>query len=106
MFLHRFICWSPADGHIVGSSILAKIPINNEVIGFQSDTSTPYFVELDNRHISEILFELKDHHGRTIDQISEITTKGNLFSDMTFTWEVYERGASPHELNAPVINYN
>jgi len=94
------------DTHIVGSSILAKIPINNEVIGFQSDTSTPYFVELDNRHISEILFELKDHHGRTIDQISEITTKGNLFSDMTFTWEVYERGASPHELNAPVINYN
>ena len=63
-------------------------------------------MELDNRHISEILFELKDHHGRTIDQISEITTKGNLFSDMTFTWEVYERGASPHELNAPVINYN
>ena len=94
------------DTHIVSSSIIAKIPINNEVIGFQSDTSTPFFVELDNRHISEILFEVKDHHNRTIDQIADITTKGNLFADLTLVWEVYERGASPHELNAPVKNYN
>ena len=94
------------DTHIVASSILAKIPINNEVIGFQLDTSTPYYVDLDNRHISEILFELKDHHGRSIDQIADITSKGNLFSDMTLNWSVYEKGGSPHELNAPVTNFN
>jgi hypothetical protein len=94
------------DTHITSSSIIAKLPINNEVMGFQLDTSTPYFVELDNRHISEILFELKDHHGRTIDQIAEITSEGNLFSDITLVWEVYEGGASVHELKAPLVNFN
>ena len=95
------------DTHIVSSSIIAKIPINDTLIGFQQDQSTPFFVELDNRHISEILFEIKDHHGRTVDMIRpDITTEGNMFSDMVFNWEVYSRGGNPHELQAPVKNYN
>ena len=95
-----------SDTHIVSSSIIAKIPINDTLIGFQQDQSTPFFVELDNRHISEILFEIKDHHGRTIDTIADSTTEGNMFSDMVFNWEVYSRGGNPHELQAPVKNYN
>ena len=95
-----------SDTHIVSSSIIAKIPLNDTLIGFQQDQSTPFFVELDNRHISEILFEIKDHHGRTIDLIDGVTTDGNMFSDMVFNWEVYSRGGNPHELQAPVKNYN
>ena len=95
-----------SDTHIVSSSIIAKIPINDTLIGFQQDQSTPFFVELDNRHISEILFEIKDHHGRQLDMISDVTTVGNMFSDMVFNWEVYSRGGNPHELQAPVKNYN
>ena len=95
-----------SDSHIISSSIIAKIPINDTLIGFQQDQSTPFFVELDNRHISEILFEIKDHHGRTIDMISGITSEGNMFSDMVFNWEVYSRGGNPHELQAPVKNFN
>ena len=96
-----------SDTHIVSSSIIAKIPLNDTLIGFQQDQSTPFFVELDNRHISEILFvEIKDHHGRTIDLIDGVTTQGNMFSDMVFNWEVYSRGGNPHELQAPVKNYN
>ena len=95
-----------SDTHIVSSSIIAKIPINDVLVGFQQDQSTPYFVELDNRHISEILFEIKDHHGRTVDMIQDITTSGNMFSDMVFNWEVYSRGGNPHELQAPVKAFN
>jgi hypothetical protein len=94
------------DSHILASSIIAKIPINNEIIGFQLDNDTPYFVELDNKQISDILFELKDHHGRTIDTISDIENVGNLFSDMTFNWSVYARGGNVHELQAPVQNFH
>ena len=95
-----------SDTHIVSSSIIAKIPLNDTLIGFQQDQSTPFFVELDNRHISEILFEIKDHHGRTIDLIDGVTTEGNMFSDMVFNWEVCSRGGNPHELQAPVKNFN
>lgn len=95
-----------SDTHIVSSSIIAKIPLNDTLLGFQQDQSTPYFVELDNRHISEILFEIKDHHGRTIDTIADSTTEGNMFSDMVFNWEVYSRGGNPHELKAPVKSFN
>ncbi len=94
------------DSHILASSIMAKIPIQNEIIGFQLDTSTPYFVELDNKQISDILFELKDHHGRTIDTIADSENDGNLFSDMTFNWSVYSRGGNIHELQAPVQNFH
>ena len=94
------------DSHILASSIIAKIPIQNEIIGFQLDNDTPYFVELDNKQISDILFELKDHHGRTIDTISDIENDGNLFSDMTFNWSVYARGGNVHELQAPVQNFH
>lgn len=95
-----------SDSHIVSSSIIAKIPLNDTLLGFQQDQSTPFFVELDNRHISEILFEIKDHHGRTIDTIADSTTDGNMFSDMVFNWEVYSRGGNPHELKAPVKTFN
>ena len=95
-----------SDSHIVSSSIIAKIPINDILVGFQQDQSTPFFVELDNRHISEILFEIKDHHGRIIDMIPGVTTEGNMFSDMVFNWEVYSRGGNPHELQAPVKSFN
>ena len=94
------------DSHILASSIIAKIPIQNEIIGFQMDTATPYFVELDNKQISDILFELKDHHGRTIDTIADSDNTGNLFSDMTFNWSVYSRGGNVHELQAPVKNFH
>jgi len=94
------------DTHIVASNIIAKIPINDTLIGFQQDQSSPYFVELDNRHISEILFEIKDHHGRRIDTLTDIETQGNLFSDMTLTYQVYARGANSHELRAPIKNFH
>ncbi len=94
------------DTHIVSSNIIAKIPINDTLIGFQLDQSSPYFVELDNRHISEILFEVKDHHGRRISQLANISNEGNLFSDMTLTYEVYSRGANQHQLTAPIKNFH
>jgi len=94
------------DSHIITSNIIAKIPVNNEIVGYQLDTSTPYFVELDNKLLSNILFEIKDHHGRSIDTITDIATQGNLFSDLTLNWSVYARSNNVHELQAPFKNYN
>ena len=96
------------DSHMVGSQIMAKIPVNNEVCAWQSYSShCPYFVNSSNRNISEVMFELVDHHGRPIPKsASTIETDGNLFSDLTLKVDTYAVGGNEHTLNTPVKNYN
>ena len=96
------------DSHMVGSQIMAKIPVNNEVCAWQSYSShSPYFVNSSNRNISEVMFELVDHHGRPIPKsASTIETDGNLFSDLTLKVDTYAVGGNEHTLNTPVKNYN
>ena len=96
------------DSHMVGSQIMAKIPVSNEVCAWQSYSShCPYFVNSSNRNISEVMFELVDHHGRPIPKSdSTIETDGNLFSDLTLKVDTYAVGGNEHTLNTPVKNYN
>ena len=93
---------------MVGSQIMAKIPVSNEVCAWQSYSShCPYFVNSTNRNISEVMFELVDHHGRIIPKsASTIETDGNLFSDLTLKVDTYAVGGNEHTLNTPVKNYN
>lgn len=96
------------DSHMVGSQIMAKIPVSNEVCAWQSYSShCPYFVNSTNRNISEVMFELVDHHGRIIPKpATTIETDGNLFSDLTLKVDTYAVGGNEHTLNTPVKNYN
>ena len=96
------------DSHMVGSQIMAKIPVSNEVCAWQSYSShCPYFVNSSNRNISEVMFELVDHHGRPIPKsVSSIETDGNLFSDLTLKVDTYAVGGNEHTLNTPVKNYH
>ena len=96
------------DSHMVGSQIMAKIPVSNEVCAWQSFSShCPYFVNSSNRNISEVMFSLVDHHGRPIPKSNvSIETEGNLFSDLTLKVDTYAVGGNEHTLNTPVKNYN
>lgn len=96
------------DSHMVGSQILAKIPVDVELCVFQSLSShCPYFVNSSNRNISEVMFELVDHHGRPIPKSdSTIETDGSLFSDLTLKVDTYAVGGNEHTLSTPVRNYN
>ncbi len=89
------------DTHIVGSQILAKIPIQNQFASIKSDMSTPHFIFSDNRNISELMFSITDQHGRTIDTTSfnDIETKGNLFCEMTINYQVYTKGIGQPQNN-------
>lgn len=57
---------SGLDTHMVSSSILAKLPITDTSIALQFGNDTPSFLYTSNQHISEVLFELVDHHGRPL----------------------------------------
>jgi hypothetical protein len=96
------------DSHMVGSQIMAKIPVDNVVCAWQSFSShCPYFVNSTNRNISEVMFNLVDHHGRPIPKThDEIETEGNLFSDLTLKVDTYSIGGNEHTLNSPVKNYH
>lgn len=54
------------DTHMLSTPTLAKIPVSDGGIAVQFDSDSPYFLFTSNQHISEILFELVDHHGRPI----------------------------------------
>ena len=92
---------------MVSSQIIAKIPVDVELCVFQSLSShCPYFVNSSNRNISEIIFELVDHHGRPIPlSKSTIEKEGNLFSDLTLKVDTFAVGGNEHTLNAPFQNY-
>tara|TARA_R110000850_G_scaffold70423_3_gene156036 strand:- start:352 stop:1443 length:1092 start_codon:yes stop_codon:yes gene_type:complete len=87
------------SSHIVGSTILGKIPvkpfgdITNDVIRYEGDNSTQYYVLSDNKNISELFFRLTDAHGRTIPAITaDQTTLGNLFCELTINFSVFTKG--------------
>lgn len=81
------------DTHIVGSTILGKVDVSDEIIRYNGDTSSPYFIMSDNRNISELFFRITDSHGRTIPPVAaEQSTKGNLFVEMTINFSVYTKG--------------
>lgn len=57
---------SNPDTHMLSSSILAKIPVDQDKIAIQFDNDSPSFLYTSNQHVSEVLFELVDHHGRPL----------------------------------------
>lgn len=93
------------DTHIIGSQILGKVAVQNEFCSYIGDDSTPYYVNVTNKAISEILFQVVDHHGRTlavpVDATGEgqsIETDGSLHSDLCIRVEVYQIGRNPNFL--------
>ena len=97
---------SVQDSHMVASHILAKIPVDDVVCALQYETS-PYFLNSNNRHISELRFHLIDHHGREIPLMNpDIELDGNLFSSATFKVETFAIGGNEHTLSTPVRTFN
>ena len=97
---------SVQDSHMVASHILAKIPVDDVVCALQYETS-PYFLNSNNRHISELRFHLIDHHGREIPLMDpNIELDGNLFSNATFKVETFAIGGNEHTLSTPVRTFN
>jgi hypothetical protein len=91
---------------MVASHILAKIPVDDVVCALQYETS-PYFLNSNNRHISELRFHLIDHHGREIPLMNpDIELDGNLFSSATFKVETFAIGGNEHTLSTPVRTFN
>lgn len=93
------------DTHITGSQIIAKVPVQNEYCSYSGDDSTPFYMNVTNKAISEILFSVCDHHGRTlavpVDATGEgksIETDGSLHSDLCVRVEVYQMGRNPNFL--------
>ena len=82
------------DTHIVSSTILAKIPIQNEMVSFAGDLDNPYFYMTDTRNISEILFAITDEHNRRIDTIDDQELLGNMFCELTLNYSVFTKGIS------------
>ena len=87
------------SSHIVGSTILAKIPvksfgdITNDIIRYEGDDSSQYYVMSDNKNISELFFRLTDAHGRTIPAMSaDQASLGNLFCELTVNFSVFTKG--------------
>jgi len=87
------------SSHIVGSTILGKIPvkpfgdITNDLIRYDGDNSSQYYIMSDNKNISELFFRLTDAHGRGLPQVSnDHTTLGNLFCELTINFSVYTKG--------------
>ena len=92
------------DEHMVSSQIVCKIPVGSEFCRYQATSANcPYFSTTSNRHISEMVFTIRDHHGRQL-PVSEptIETEGSLFSDMTLKADTYATGGSTHTLDTPV----
>ena len=97
---------SVQDSHMVASHIFAKIPVDDVVCALQYETS-PYFLNSNNRHISELRFHLIDHHGREIPLMDpNIEVDGNLFSSATFKVETFAIGGNEHTLSTPVRTFN
>jgi hypothetical protein len=87
------------SSHIVGSTILAKIPvksfgdITNDIIRYEGDNSSQYYVMSDNHNISELFFRITDAHGRTIPAMSaDQASLGNLFCELTVNFSVFTKG--------------
>jgi hypothetical protein len=87
------------DEHVINSTIVAKMPVNDNSVTFQFDALSPYFVDVESRFISELDFRITDGHGRQIPLINDdIDTEGNLFCNMTIKANTYEVPPSPYEL--------
>ena len=84
-----------SDTHIINSTLLCKIPVNNEVIAINSDMSTPHYIRTDNKNISTIMFHLCDSHGRELPEVADDqATLGNLSCEMTINWSTYAKPTS------------
>jgi hypothetical protein len=84
-----------SDTHIINSTLLCKIPVNDEVIAINSDMSTPHFIRTDNKNISSIMFHLCDSHGRELPEVADDqATLGNLSCEMTINWSTYTKPTS------------
>lgn len=90
-----------SDTHIVGSTILGKVDATDDIIRYNGDSSSPYFIMSDNRNISELFFRITDSHGRTLPAVDEFqSTLGNLFVEMTINFSVYTKGVGqPQNFN-------
>lgn len=88
------------DNHMINSTIIAKLSVSDVSVASQFNALSPYFVDLEPRHITELDFRITDHHGRSIPLINDdADTNGNLFYDMTLKINTYETPASRFESN-------
>ena len=89
-----------SDTHITGSTILGKVDATDDIIRYNGDSSSPYFIMSDNRNISELFFRITDSHGRAVPPIDSLqSTLGNLFVEMTINFSVYTKGVGQPENN-------
>mgnify|MGYP005677921153 CR=1 FL=1 len=74
------------------SNILAKIPVQNELISYVSNANSPYFIKTRQKEsdITSLQFQLTDENDRALSHIdNEQTSKGNAFCEMTINHSIY-----------------
>ena len=74
------------------SNILAKIPVQNELISYVSNANSPYFIKTRQKEsdITSLQFQLTDENNRALTHIdNEQTSKGNAFCEMTINHSIY-----------------
>ena len=74
------------------SDILAKIPVQNELISYVSNANSPYFIKTrqNESDITSLQFKLTDENNRELPHIdAEQTSKGNASCEMTINHSIY-----------------
>lgn len=68
------------SSHIVNSNILARIPMDFEFVHYDANYPDEYFIETQNKHISEIRLQLRDSKDRPMPRIdaTQNTNVGNI----------------------------
>jgi len=101
-----------SSGHVISSDILARIPIDFEMCHFASNTGDEFFLNLNNRNLSQMRFYLRDakdrpfgrRSGNTQSDFSGSGTKqntlGNLHFTMVLKFSIIQK-YQPNYLNVP-----
>jgi len=74
---------SDHSAHIVNSNILARLPMGFEFIHYDANYPDEYFIETQNKHISEIRLQLRDSKDRSLPTID--STQNSSVGNIKFT---------------------
>lgn len=89
------------------STILARIPMQTQVIFFESQTEREYFLNLRQKNVSSLRLYLTDERNRQLPQYTDQSTKGNLRFTCTIRVDVVQKTMPnqletvPYEPNIP-----
>ena len=101
-----------SSGHVVNSDILARIPIDYELCHFAANTGEEFFLNLNNRNLSQMRFYIRDEKDRPFGRRSGYTqsdfvgagtqqnTLGNLHFTMVLKFSIIQK-YQPKYLNVP-----